>query len=94
MPGEVDYDASEFSKNPDKYGLTLTKEQFGYTWSHELCDEKTANLVAEKMASKNMRKGLTNRGPWNHISNLAIGNITVEKHISSYIAKKKIQMLG
>ena len=94
LPGEVDHDASEFSKNPDKYGLTLTKEQFGYTWSHELCDEKTANFVAKKMASKNMRKGLTNRGPWNHISNLAIGNITVEKHISSYIAKKKIQMLG
>lgn len=93
LPGEYDPNASAFSMFPEKYGITLKKQERSYTWEHELCDEKTARIVAEKMSSKNVRKGLTNRGPWNHISEKAIGNANVTEHIDTYIAKKKIQML-
>ena len=88
-----DIHASEFSKNPEKFGLTLIREGSSFAWEHELCNEKTARIIAEKISSRNMRKGLTNRGPWNHISDKALGNVSHEVHIATYIAKKKVQML-
>ncbi len=75
-------------------GAATKEEEICFDWSHDHCDEKTATLIAEKMSSKNMRKGLTNKPAWNHLSEKARGNVTAKGHINNYIAKKKSQMLG
>jgi radical SAM superfamily enzyme YgiQ (UPF0313 family) len=108
LPGE-DEDASLFAKDPARFGITVTardanirnykgdvtkEEEICFDWSHDHCDEKTATIIAEKMSSKNMRKGLGNKPSWNHISEKARGNVTAKGHINNYIANKKNQMLG
>ena len=87
-------DATLSGRQGDYEGLATKEEEICFDWSHEHCNEKTAILMAEKMASKNMRKGLTNKPPWNYISERARGNVTGIEHINNYIAKKKSQMLG
>jgi lipoate synthase len=73
IPGNED-NYSDFSKEPEKYGITITGgDPSDLDWSHDLFTKREAKQLAKRLASKNIKHGITTIDPWEAISRDALG---------------------
>ena len=89
IPGN-EHNFSEFTKYPDKYGIEVLGTGMDAAWRHDLMDQKTAKMLAQKLAAQNVKKGLDTKDCWEWISRMqAPDNFTADLQIQHYIARKK-----
>jgi hypothetical protein len=91
IPGN-EYNFSDFSKNPKKYGITvLGGNPVSLDWMHEHMHSKGAKVLSKRLAITIKNKGLSSLDPWEHkIRQLhENSNVTADMVISSYIQKKQ-----
>ncbi len=73
IPGNED-NYSDFSKTPEKYGITVTGgDPSDLNWKHDLFTKRQAQVLAKRLASKNLKHGITTIDPWEAISRDALG---------------------
>lgn len=88
IPGN-EHNFSEFSKNPEKYGITVLETGIDADWSHELMTRDTAKMLAERLAATNHKSGMPAKDPWEWISrNIAPDNTSADAQIYRYIQRK------
>lgn len=88
MPGH-DHNMSAFSKDPEKYGLTLLNNAIDTNWTHDLMNRDTATMLANRIKNKNLKSGIGEGDPWEWLCSLSCPDRTAtEAHIQSYINRK------
>jgi hypothetical protein len=82
IPGN-DHNYSDFTRYPEKFGITvLGGDPANLDWEHKMMTKKYAKMLASKLASKNIKSGVTTIDPWEALSRDALGTediFTVEK---------------
>lgn len=86
-------DMSNFSKTPEKYGITITaRHELHSEWKHDQMDSSTAELLEKRVAAKAAKKGIGALDPWEWIAKSI--PVTANEHRSQYIKRKQEYLLG
>lgn len=90
IPGN-EHNFSEFSKDPERYGITVLETGIDANWQHSIINRDSAKILAERIAAKNVRSGLPTKDPWEWLSrNIVEDNVAANTHIQDYITRKTI----
>ena len=90
IPGN-EHNYSEMSKNPEKFGIQLTKEKTGNDvfWTSATTDKRIADVAALRAASILGKKNCKPLDPWEWASGLTTGHgESAHNHIRRYISRK------
>lgn len=92
-PGH-EHNLSEFSKNPEKFGITITDNNLlTLNWKHSEMDRDTATTLTSRLIAKNMKSGLPVDDAWEALCKQSCPDReSAAAHIQSYI-KRKIKFL-
>ena len=88
IPGN-EHNFSEFSKNPENYGITVLETGPNANWRHDLMTRDGATMLAQRIAAKNTKQGIPVLDPWEWISrNIVPDNTSADLQIQRYINRK------
>lgn len=88
IPGN-EHNFSEFSKNPEQYGITVMETGIDANWYHDLINRDGAKILANQLAAKNDQANMPARDPWEWISrSIAPTNQIADDQIKQYIIRK------
>ena len=88
IPGN-EHNFSDFTRYPAKYGLTVTETGMNANWYHDLMNRDTARILAERIASKNIKSEIYALDPWEWLCRSTVKDIAgADLHIQNYIDVK------